>query len=240
MAPVLMVAFADGLHGWLPGKPQKSYGAFRSVMELANVSKIALLRHGQTAPSTGVDFDRVLTDLGREQANQAGAGFGRDLGPFAPRMLVSPAPRTVETAEIFKAAAGQQQVQLKPVQPLYDGTMQPKGSALFKKLGYAPLLDYLTNSVDQERQDAQKVLGAYAHVVVDEIMIECTEKEISQPAPCTLWMVGHAIYLPAAALGIASLLDCEGLDIILSSNTKEAEGFLVDLRTNSVQHMSRT
>ena len=240
--PVLMAAFAGRLHKLLPGNPQKSHDSFLSVMHKANISRIGFLRHGQTAPSSGVDFDRLLTENGRQQANDAGLGFGKDLGPFAPKILVSSAPRTMETADIFKSAADQEHVKLKPMQSLYDGTMQPKGSALFQNLGYAPLKDYLTITSHGDRRDAQNILGAYAHTVV-ECMMEYAEDEIissNLTAPCTLWMVGHAIYLPAAALGVASISNCDGGDIILSSNTEEAEGYLVDLLNNKVEYLSRT
>jgi hypothetical protein len=106
--------------------------------------------------------------------------------------------------------------------------MQPKGSALFKKLGYAPLKDYLTNETDQEREDAQAVLGAYAREVAEAMMNSAQTEPSLEPAS-TLWMVGHAIYLPAAALGIASLVGCEDPEVILSTNTQEAEGSVVDL-----------
>ena len=48
-----------------------------SALEKANISKIVFLRHGQTRPSTtGVDFDRLLTDDGKEQSREAGLSFG--------------------------------------------------------------------------------------------------------------------------------------------------------------------
>jgi hypothetical protein len=58
-------------------------------------------------------------------------------------------------------------------------------------------------------------------------------------ASSTLWMVGHAIYLPAAALGAASLAGCRDQEVILSSNTKEAEGYLIDLENCTVECISR-
>lgn len=232
-----LAAFAQ-MHQLLPGTAGRNYESFLSIMEKAKISKIAFLRHGKTAPSTGVDFDRFLTDQGREQARKAGLGFGRDLNPFFSPVLVSPAPRTVETAKIFLAAANQNvNVTLEPIMSLYDGTMQPKGSALFKKIGYSPLRDYLTNENEQERIDAQIVLGAYAHSVV-ESMMNCVEKASSSQLSSTLWMVGHAIYLPAAALGVASLAGCNDQEAILSTNTKEAEGYLVDLSSNTIRYLS--
>jgi hypothetical protein len=48
-------------------------------------------------------------------------------------------------------------------------------------------------------------------------------------AGSTLWVVGHAIYLPAAAA--ASVAGCRDQAVIFSSNTREAEGYLIDLES---------
>jgi hypothetical protein len=57
----------------------------------------------------------------------------------------------------------------------------------------------------------------------------------------TLCFVGHAIYLPAAALGVATLAGCSDAakDMILSSTTREAEGYLIDLERSSAEYLSR-
>jgi hypothetical protein len=237
-----MAAAFCKMHELLYQLPLKSYNnQLRSALQKANISKIAFLRHGNTAPSTtGHDFDRRLTNLGREQAQQAALAFGYDLRPFFSPLLVSPAPRTMETAEILLAAANET-TRLQPIPTFYDGTMQPKGSVLFQKLGYAPLMDYLDNENDQERLDARDVLSAYAHSVVESIVETVTEASpISPSSPSTtLWLVGHAIYLPAAALGVASLVGCQDVSAILSTNTREAEGYLLDLSRLSAEYLSR-
>jgi Histidine phosphatase superfamily (branch 1) len=129
----------------------------QSRLHEAGVGKIAFLRHGKTAPSVnGVDFDRLLTAEGRQQATDAGRIMSQDLLPFYPRCLVSPAPRTMETAQLFFQAVAAAtctnnavaddlasiNIQLGPILTLYDGTMQPEGSRLFRQLGYAPLCLY--------------------------------------------------------------------------------------------------
>ena len=153
-------------------------------------------------------------------------------------MLVSPAPRTMETANLFLDAAKVSSTSCStiPVQVLYDGTMQPTGSQLFQKLGYAPLDDYVNNANATDRQVSRALLGSYAANVMDAMMVAMREPPKPLVTGSTLWMVGHAIYLPAAALGVASIVDCDesDLDIIMSCNTKEAEGYLIDIRKSKV------
>jgi len=244
---------ALALHDWLllgKGGGAVSPDAFLSSAEKAGVTKIAFLRHGKTAPKpkNGVDFDRQLTDEGRSQAMEAGSSFGTLLKPFYPHVLVSPAPRTMETAELFLASASipVSSDTIRPIQPLYDGTMQPKGSQLFQKIGYAPLRDYVDSSDPDDRDVSRTLLGMYADTVVTA-MAETLQQDTSSTTGTktgenlTLWMVGHAIYLPAAALGVASLADCcqAGMETILSTNTKEAEGYIIDLDKSEASYLSR-
>ena len=139
---------------------------FVDGMQRAGIGRIAFLRHGKTDPKPdwGTDFDRVLTEEGREQARVSGASFGRDmLPPYHGTAIVSPAPRTMETAKIFLEAAGaSSSVRLEAAAEVYDGTMQPGGPKLFAKIGYAPLADYVrNNSNDLDRATARRLLGAY-------------------------------------------------------------------------------
>jgi len=218
--------------------------AFSSTLANADIQRVAFLRHGKTAPAeNGVDFERQLTDVGRKQAQEAGASFGKEERPFFPTVLVSPAPRTMETAKLFCEAAEETEYQFSCPPVLYDGTMQPEGSKLFRKIGYAPLKDYLDAEDTEDRETARTVLGEYAHNVA-QVMMESVEstprREIINNAT-TLWMVGHAIYLPAAALGVASLLNCDehGKNVILTTNTVEAEGYLLDATDGSVSYLTR-
>lgn len=241
----IMFAFTK-LHEWLPC-PNEMTGnleSFSSTLENVGITKVGFLRHGKTAPAeNGIDFERQLTDNGREHATEAGSSFGRELKPFFPTLLVSPAPRTMGTAKLFCDAAEANEYQFSCPPVLYDGTMQPEGSNLFRKIGYAPLKDYLDASDDEDRRVARSVLGAYAYNVA-QVMMESVEntpqREIVEDAT-TLWMIGHAIYLPAAALGVASLLNCDevGKNVILSTNTVESEGYLLDISERSVSYLTR-
>ena len=58
-------------------------------------------------------------------------------------------------------------------------------------------------------------------------------------AGSTLWVVGHAIYLPAAALRAASVAGCRDQEVILSSNANEAEGYLIDLESYTAEYINR-
>jgi Histidine phosphatase superfamily (branch 1) len=250
----------------------------QSRLQDAGVAKIAFLRHGKTAPAmNGVDFDRLLTDEGRQQAKDAGRIMAKYLLPFYPRCLVSPAPRTMETAQLFFQAAAVAAtctnntltnpeyssasipIKLEPIPILYDGVMQPEGSRLFRQLGYAPLSAYLHHSDTNDRNAARTVLGEYASHVAQALSKELfdssqvnddpgnsshrakVDKQHQQPGT-TLCVVGHAIYLPAAALGVAALLDCcdpESEKVMLSTNTREAEGYLINLQRRNVTYLSR-
>ena len=218
--------------------------AFAATLAHAGIQRVGFLRHGKTAPAeNGNDFERQLTDIGREQALEAGASFGKEQRPFFPTILVSPAPRTMETAKLFCKAAGEEEYQFSFPPVLYDGTMQPEGSKLFRKIGYAPLKDYLDAEGENDRQVARIVLGEYAHNVAQVMMesVRNTPKREIRNDATTLWMVGHAIYLPSAALGVASLLHCDesGKNVILSTNTVEAEGYLIDALGQSVSYLTR-
>lgn len=243
-SPILL-AFTR-LHEWLPCPNGMSgnLDAFASTLAHAGIQRVGFLRHGKTAPAeNGNDFERQLTNVGKEQAQEAGISFGNEQCPFFPTILVSPAPRTMETAKLFCEAAGEEEYQFSCPPVLYDGTMQPEGSRLFRKIGYAPLEDYLNAKDENDRQAARCVLGEYAHNVAQVMMnsVGDTPKRKIRNDATTLWMVGHAIYLPSAALCVASLLNCDesGKNVILSTNTVEAEGFLIDALGRSVSYLTR-
>lgn len=63
---------------------------------------LTLLRHARTEQHspTGRDFDRALTDRGREDAERVGREI-RDLGLGYDLVLASPAKRAVETVELL-------------------------------------------------------------------------------------------------------------------------------------------
>jgi hypothetical protein len=240
---IFLAAFTP-VHKLLPVNPSRNMKELDSRLRAAGIGKVAFLRHGKTTPSTGTDYDRLLTDEGRSQARQAGLVFGRGLNPYFSTALVSPAPRTMETAEIYLSNADAH-ASLLPIDILYDGTMQPKGSELFRKIGYAPLSSYLENDDDDVRIPSQLILGAYANSCVESIMDQVSPLTLEDVLPSnrpfsTLLMVGHAVYLPAAALAVCNLLDCQDSEnVILKTNTREAEGYLVDWQEKSVKLLSR-
>jgi hypothetical protein len=238
-----LAAFAP-VHKLLPVHPSRNLNVLDSILRAAGIGKVVFLRHGKTAPSAGTDFERSLTEEGRSQARQAGLVFGRGLNPYFSKALISPAPRTTETAEIYLSSADAHATLL-PIDILYDGTMQPKGSELFRKIGYAPLSSYLENDNDDIRIPSQLVLGSYANSCVESIIEQVSASTLEDASPsnrrfCTLLVVGHAVYLPAAALAVSNLLDCQDSEnTILQTNTREAEGYLVDRHEKSVKHLSR-
>jgi len=247
----LFATFATIVNKLLPGIPTTKMGLLLSLLDDAKIQRLLFLRHGKTgpAPKGGVDFDRQLVDEGKDQARISGSVFGRTLKPFYPIALVSPAPRTVETAELFLESSGCDggSTSLLPISILYDGTMQPKGSAIFQKLGYAPLRDYIQNEDDTILEDSKQVLGEYASNVVEAAIKALQGNQSSRNdkrdmmESSTLLIVGHAIYLPAAALAFASLT-CEKddmVDVIMDRNTAEAEGYLLDVKNERIEYLSR-
>lgn len=57
----------------------------------------------------------------------------------------------------------------------------------------------------------------------------------------TLLIVGHAVYLPAAAMAVCSLLDCPRTseNVILQTNTQEAEGYLINKLEGTATNLVR-
>ncbi|GAX26881.1 hypothetical protein FisN_9Lh175 [Fistulifera solaris] len=225
---IQLASSCRGFQDWVAPIP-----AFKDAT--VGVRRIGFLRHGNTLPSS-IDWERPLSEIGRQQAIEAGQSFGKELEPFHPFLLVSPAPRTMETARLFCPTAS-----LLPIQSLYDGTMQPGGSAIFRKIGYAPLLDYLENENQQERELMHQLLGAYARETTTAIVNHLKETKSSED--CTLWIVGHAIYLPSAVVGLAQAAGFDSEDdsfqVALSTSTHEAEGYLVDFDTQSIRYLQR-
>lgn len=209
------------------------------------------------------DFDRMLSLIGQEQARQAGRTYGRKLlAPFYNRaVLVSPAPRAMDTARwlVSEAAAideppmpprGKATPPLIPTPILYDGTLQPGGSIMFQTIGYAPLQSYIAHSDPELRATAQRILGSYARNVICEIHRQVDENNnkiksndttsTMTSTTTTLLVVGHSVYLPAAALGVAVLLGrgspTPGTErhhaVLFEQAPDEAEGYLVDVVGN--------
>lgn len=221
----------------------------------SGISKVAFIRHGNTAPAP-IDFERTLTDLGRSQSRAAGASYGIDLYPFCDEALCSSAPRCVETANLFLKSLAESMQQednqgeyampkLSLQDNLYDGTMQPEGSRLFAKIGYAPVRSYLENDNLDDAEAARIVLGNYARSSLDTMISAATKERSYNATPDldverTLLFFAHAVYLPSAALCLAAALDCnDGMDLILDTNTKEAEGYCIDVDKENVSLLCR-
>jgi hypothetical protein len=229
----------------------------RNTFLESGITKVAFIRHGNTSPAS-VDFERTLTEVGRTQARIAGASYGTKLHPFSDEAICSSAPRCVETANIFLESLAETLVQQQQQQDLsmseesntpklslqsqlYDGTMQPEGSRLFNEIGYAPIRSYLANKNLDDADAAKVVLGKYASSSLDimydlaqegkKLVIPKNERDIGR----TLLFFAHAVYLPSAALSLAAAIECyDGMDLILDTNTKEAEGYCIDIFNENV------
>jgi len=92
-------------------------------------------------------------------------------------------------------------------------------------------------------------LGEYARTSLDVIWEEVIAKHDSDAAEKsadskngeTLLFFAHAIYLPSAVLGLASAVGCIGeeLDIVLDTNTQEAQGYLMHIHDQTVSLLQR-
>lgn len=195
---------------------------------------VALVRHGNTNKNPN-DFERTLTEKGRAQARAASV-YMRTLGPFAPVVVSSGAPRCVETARLALTESGItcENYHFTVVKPdcLYGGTLQPAGSMCFAQLGYAPLKEY------RAAEHMLRYLDNYAERAVHELHAAASRcghygepvPRLSAPPRLTLCVFGHAIYLPSIALRIAieRELGQEHMERILSTNTKEACGYFIN------------
>ena len=242
-----------------------SPSAVQEAFLQSHITKVAFIRHGNTAPSpTGVDYDRSLTELGRQQSRIAGSSYGvRELFPYYEKgALCSSAPRCVETAHIFLDASFKtlkdsnkedRNISMPPLNlqsNMYDGTMQPEGSRLFRSIGYAPLRSYLENTNEDDANAARCVLGGYARLSLDIIWEMVLKHDLDNDKKAllrkhkegigtTLLIFSHAIYLPSVALGCAMAIGCREVDLLLHTNTKEAEGYIVHVDTQSVSLLNR-
>jgi len=203
-------------------------------LQRGGISRVAFVRHGQTGPKQGSDFDRQLTVEGRHQVETARKSYMDSLQPMYSRAMVSPAPRTMETARIL--LEGYPHVDIREVPVIYDATMQPEGSKLFKQLGYAPLRDYIEHENTDVRSTARDVLFGYASNVFNTLPDHLTDREEGS----TLLIIGHAIYLPSLTYTLAGQLGSEALDTVLDCNTQEAEGYLLDLSNGKVNTLKRS
>ena len=192
---------------------------------------IALIRHGNTGPAA-TDLERSLTDKGVQQANKAATSYvSRRLGSIMPLVVCSAAGRCVETAYIAMTQGeavegGKTAFELVKCQKMYDALMQPGGSAVFKRIGYAPLRAYREDSTDGAQM--RELLDEYATLSLAEVAAVAARAPAAD-ARRTLCVFGHAVYLPSIAFALAKQrgLSADSLDRVLDCNTAEACGYLV-------------
>lgn len=170
--------------------------------------------------------------------------------------LCSSAPRCVETADLFLKSVFETvqqddsdeciapQLRLRLQDELYDGTMQPAGSRLFAEIGYAPIRAYLANENLDNAEAAKTVLGSYARsslgIILRTASIESHVAKANVDIDKTLLFFAHAVYLPSAALALAAAIGCHhGMGLMLDTNTKEAEGYCIDIDNKTVSLLCR-
>lgn len=161
--------------------------------------RIVFLRHGNAAKAIPgqEDADRLLTDVGFNQAECVGAKI-RPSGPFD-LIVSSPAARARLTAMRATGAAPEAIVD----EPLL-GTNPPGANhavldEAFTKLGYASLAAYFESDATEE----VKLLGAKAAGRILDLASGIVTKNHRLPV---ILVAGHAILLPAAIWAIGNLL----------------------------------
>ena len=208
--------------------------AARALARLADYDVI-FIRHGNTAPAEK-DLERRLTDKGKKQCGAAAAGYMARLpSPLAPYAVTSPALRCVETASLIVPG-----IELVEVQCMYDGMIQPGASEAFRRLGYASLAQYLSDS-DETRSllssHGEHVVGALGATATVRVALDAADGKAPKASQRqTMCVFGHAVYLNAAALRLADLRahPIDGKQAILHTNTEEATGFWVGGVTSEV------
>uniref|UniRef100_A0A7S3NN62 Uncharacterized protein n=1 Tax=Aureoumbra lagunensis TaxID=44058 RepID=A0A7S3NN62_9STRA len=200
--------------------------------------RILFLRHAETKVGPRNDWERMLSDAGMSQSKRAGESFGRALQPFCNVVMSSPAPRCLDTIDHFFKGVSQEVRSMRIVTDptLYDGTIQPGASEVFKRLGYQSLSTYLKDG------GATSALEKYADDVVDQLinLLESSDNENKEDGQKiqplkdkdqyqTLLFCGHAVYLPAAGRLCAQLLGApkHALRILTDSNMRPCEAFLL-------------
>ena len=213
--------------------------AARSLARLAPYD-VAFIRHGNTGKAA-TDLQRSLTEKGMQQCAAANAGYlARLPSPLASFAVTSPALRCNETANRILAghAAADDLVE---VQQLYDGMLQPGASDVFKRLGYASLLEYMSDN-DEIRADlddhGEQVVGALAACVTVRMALDDADGKAraADSSRQTLCVFGHAVYLNVAALRLADLRAHPQAtkEVIMRTSTQEASGFWVGGLTSEI------
>ena len=180
--------------------------------EWCPVTELAFVRHGNTdpAPKGGMDQDRKLSQNGERQCAAVGGedGWLSYLTEYAPPrgcVLTSPVERCRRTGELIlgRTQPNGDDWQWIELDSIYDGMLQPEGSALFAKVGYAPLQDY--HAADPA---AERFLRRYGLKMLHDVVVELERDALLYPivnekkgeVGNSLVVFGHAVYSSAAAL----------------------------------------
>ncbi|MET1059859.1 MAG: histidine phosphatase family protein [Nocardioides sp.] len=127
---------------------------------------LVIMRHSKAEPSGASDHERVLTDRGTADADEAGAWLGRS-GTTPDRALVSDAARTRGTWEALAGGAGWS------LAPDYDASLYAAGPETALDLvretddsvgtlvvvGHNPTMAYVAQMLDDGEGDAEAVAG---------------------------------------------------------------------------------
>lgn len=194
---------------------------------------VIFVRHGNTGPPPPAgDLARTLTEKGKSQCAAAAATFAAPQRLRAPRAafaVASPALRTLETARLVLAPEPPRLVELPTI---YDGLLQPGASDAFQRLGYNSLFAYREDGEatrDMLSKHGEAVVSELAAVVARQAEAGLEHDGTPPPPRQTLFVFGHAVYLSAAAMRLASLRghEHEACETILHAVTGEACGFWV-------------
>ena len=139
-----------------------------------------------------------------------------------PLVVCSSAGRCVDTSRLIFGAGAR----LLPCATLYDGTMQPGASALFDKLGYAPLRPY------HDEEGGAALLQQYAEQAFAQIalLLDGAAAEDAAVDATSPWVICcHAIYTNQLCLALAEAmgLPAAAAAVPLDTNLQEADGFFV-------------
>ncbi|KAL7536792.1 hypothetical protein ACHAWF_005562 [Thalassiosira exigua] len=265
--PLLPLPPRDGDRGATSADGAASPHDVRRACLSAGIDKVAFLRHGNTGKAAD-DFDRILTELGRSQARAAGSSYGAGkLHPYyRGGALCSVAPRCKETAKLFfeassektKESGGDADAEIPPIllrQEIFDGTKLPEGDRLWDMMSYSPLRRYLENPDEGDAEAARIVYGAYARDGLDllwDVISDASKGDASSVEKGrTLLFFSHAVYLCSVGLAFAAAIGCGsgdeegatgdegGVDLLLDTNTREAEGYCINVESQTVSLLLR-
>lgn len=152
------------------------------------MSRLIILRHAKAEPFASSDHERVLTERGHRDAEQAG-GWAREAGVRPDYAVVSSAARTMGTWASFAAGAG---LDLEPVvdPSLYgagtDGALEiinsaPDYAGSLLLVGHNPTMAYLVHLLDDGGADPDvfaRVSAGFPTSALAVLEVACTWSEL--------------------------------------------------------------